>query len=107
MRHALDLAPEESSTRFMLGWILALDGNNPTEAVEILRQATREFPDARLALAVVLVRQGAVDQAAAELQAYLKTSNPLKKRAVQCWLAKITQQPDAGACLASEVLTRQ
>lgn len=93
-RHALDLAPEKSSVRFMLGRILALDGNNPTEAMEILRQATQEFPEARLALAVVLIRQGAVDQAAVELQAYLKTPDPLKKRAVQFWLTKITRQPD-------------
>jgi tetratricopeptide (TPR) repeat protein len=100
-RHALELAPKESSTRFMLGRILAMDGNNPTEAVEILRQATPEFPEARLSLAGFFIRQGAVDQAAAELQAYLKTPDPLKKQAVQCWLAKVTQKPDGGACPAS------
>ena len=69
--------------------------------MEILRQAIPEFPEARLPLAAVLVRQGAADQAAAELRAHLKTPDPLKKQAVQCWLAKITRQPDDGACLAS------
>jgi tetratricopeptide (TPR) repeat protein len=67
-RHALDLAPERSNARYMLGRILAVEGNKPTEAVEILGQAVEEFPDARLPLAVVLLQQGAADQAAAELQ---------------------------------------
>jgi hypothetical protein len=86
----------------MLGRILALDGNNPTEAVQILRQAIPEFPEARLPLAVVLIRQGAVDQAAAELQAYLKTLDSPKKQDCPVLADKNHPvQPDGGVCLAS------
>jgi tetratricopeptide (TPR) repeat protein len=99
-RRALDLAPERSNARYMLGRILAMENSHPAEAIELLRQATPEFPEARLPLAAVLIRQGALDQAAAELRGYLNEPDPEKKQLAECWLARVTRQPDAAACAA-------
>jgi thioredoxin-like negative regulator of GroEL len=96
------LAPERSNARYMLGRILVMENSHPAEAIELLRQATPEFPEARLPLALVLIRQGALDQAAAELRGYLKEPDVEKKQLGECWLARVTRQPDGGACAAVE-----
>jgi Flp pilus assembly protein TadD len=101
-RRALDLAPERRNARYMLGRILAMENSHPAEAIELLRKAIPEFPEARLPLAAVLIRQGALDQAAAELRTYLQAPDAANKQVVECWLAKVTRQPDGGACAAVE-----
>jgi Flp pilus assembly protein TadD len=101
-RHGLDLDPKRSSVRYILGRILAAEGNRNSEAAEILRNATAEYPEARLPLAQVLLEQGAVDDAAAELRAYLKGPDPAKKQLVACWLAQMTQESGSRACLLAK-----
>src|SRR6266852_4883531 len=80
-RRALDVDPHNSTSRYMLGCILAMD---------MLRQTKNEFPDARLLLAEILLRRGAVDEAENELRDYLKLPGVEKKQKVECWLVRLT-----------------
>jgi Flp pilus assembly protein TadD len=98
VRRALDLSPQRLSARYTLGRILAMEGSNTPEAVEMLSQAATGLPEARLPLAQVLLNRGAVDQAIAELRAYLKDPDPQKKQVVECWLAQIAKEPGNRGC---------
>ncbi len=91
-RRALDLDPHNSTSRYMLGCILATEKRNPLEAMEMLRQTKREFPDSRLLLAEILLRRGAVDEAENELREYLSVPGAEKKQNVERWLARLTQK---------------
>lgn len=97
-RHALDLDPQNSTSRYMLGAILATAKRDPLESMEMLRQTEREFPDARLLLAQILLGQGAAIEAANELREYLKMPGVEKKPRVECWLARLEQTPAITAC---------
>jgi Flp pilus assembly protein TadD, contains TPR repeats len=100
-RRALDLDRNNSTARYMLGCILATEQRNPSEAIETLRQTQDKFPDARLLLAQVLLRQGAVNEAKNELRDYLKVPGVEKKQKVECWLARLEQALAAAGCAQS------
>jgi len=91
-RRALDLRPKHSGARYTLGRILAMEEKNTLEAVELLSDSAGDIPDARLPLAQVLLRRGSLEQAIAELQAYLRNPDPAKKDLVEAWLAQITKE---------------
>jgi tetratricopeptide (TPR) repeat protein len=97
-RHALDLDPQNSTARYMLGCVLATEKRSPSEAIEMLRQTEAEFPDARLLLAQVLLRQGAATEAKTELRNYLKLPGVEKKQKVECWLARLDQTLVTSGC---------
>ena len=97
-RRALDLDPHNSTARYMLGCVLAMEKRNLSEATELLRQTEAEFPDARLLLAQTLIRQGAVSEAKNELHEYLKVPGVEKKQKVECWLARLEQAPATNGC---------
>lgn len=101
-RLALDLDAPNSTARYMLGCILATEKRNPSEAIEMLRQTQGEFPDARLLLAQVLLRQGAVNEAKNELHNYLKVPGVEKKQKVECWLARLEQTLATTGCAQSD-----
>src|SRR5260370_8568644 len=90
-RHALDLDPQSVTPRYMLGCILATEKRNPLEAIEMLRQTKREFPDSRLLLAEILLSRGAINEAENELRDYLAAPGAEKKQNVERWLARLTQ----------------
>jgi tetratricopeptide (TPR) repeat protein len=92
-RQAVQLNPQRTPARYTLGRILAAEGSYSAEAEQLLRQSVADFPDARLALAQVLLNRGAFDQAATELRIYLKSlgSDPAAIQSVQWWLNRITQ----------------
>ena len=89
-RRALSVAPQHPTARYMLGAILATEKRNPEEAMELLRQTKIEFPDARLLLAQILLRRGAVAQAEEELRGYLALADAPKRQNVERWLARLT-----------------
>ena len=97
-RRALALDPRNSTSRYMLGCVLATENRSPLEAMEMLRQTKEEFPDARLLLAQVLIRQGAVGEAENELRDYLKLPGVEKKQRIECWLARLEQTLLPGGC---------
>jgi tetratricopeptide (TPR) repeat protein len=91
-RRALELDPHNATSRYMLGCILAMEKRNPLEAMEMLRETKREFPDSRLLLAEILVRRGAMNEAENELRDYLTVPGAEKKQNVERWLARLTQK---------------
>jgi tetratricopeptide (TPR) repeat protein len=97
-RRALDLDPRNSIAQYMLGCVLATEKRNPSEASELLRQTEVQFPDARLLLAQIMLRQGVVNEAKNELRNYLKVPGAEKKQAVECWLARLEQTSAVAAC---------
>jgi len=90
-RRALDLDPHSATSRYMLGCILATEKRSPLEAMELLRQTKREFPDSRLLLAQILLGRGAINEAENELRDYLAVPGVEKKQKVERWLARLTQ----------------
>jgi tetratricopeptide (TPR) repeat protein len=98
-RRALDLDPQSSTTRYMLGCVLATEKRSSSEAIEMLRQTEGEFPDARLLLAQVLLRQGAANEAKKELRNYLNVPGVEKKQRVECWLARLEQTSATTGCV--------
>ena len=98
-RRALDLDPQNSTARYMLGCVLATEKRSPSEAIEMLRQTEGEFPDARLLLAQVLLRQGAANEAKKELRNYLNVPGVEKKQRVDCWLARLEQTSATTSCV--------
>jgi tetratricopeptide (TPR) repeat protein len=100
-RRALDLDPHNSNAQYMLGCVLATEKRNPSEAMELLRRTEVEFPDARLLLAQILVRQGVLNEAKNELHSYLKVPGVEKKQRVECWLARLEQTLATTGCTQS------
>jgi len=97
-RRALDLDPHNFAAQYMLGCVLATEKRNPSEAMELLRQTEAQFPDARLLLAQILIRQGAVNEAENELHEYLRVPGVEKKQKVECWLARLEQTSATTGC---------
>jgi tetratricopeptide (TPR) repeat protein len=97
-RRAIDLDPHNSTAQYMLGCVLATEKHNPSEAMELLRQTEVEFPDARLLLVQILLRQGAANEAEKELHEYLKVPGVEKKQKVECWLARLEQTSATTVC---------
>jgi len=91
-RRSLDLDPHNPTSRYMLGCILATEKRNPLEAMEMLRQTKREYPDSRLLLAEILLKRGAMNEAENELRDYLSVPGAEKKQNVERWLARLTQK---------------
>lgn len=89
-RRALELDPHNPTVRYMLGAILATEKRNLDEAMQLLRQTEREFPDARLLLAQILERRGAVEEAEQELRDYLAVPDVEKKQNVERWLKRLS-----------------
>jgi tetratricopeptide (TPR) repeat protein len=98
-RRALDVDPHNSTAQYMLGCVLATEKRNPSEAMELLHGTEVEFPDARLLLAQILVRQGVLHEAKNELHSYLKVPGVEKKQKVECWLARLEQTLATSACV--------
>ena len=94
-RRALNVDPQHPTARYMLGAILATEKRNPEEAMELLRQTKREFPDSYLLLAQILLRRGATEEAKNELREYLALPSPEKKQNVERWLARLSQKSAA------------
>jgi Flp pilus assembly protein TadD len=63
--------PLAATGPFILGTSLILQQKFTSEAEESLKRAAKQFPEARIALAVVLANRGKVDSAREELDLYL------------------------------------
>ena len=97
-RQALRLDPTLASARATLGRILIAQNQNTAEAVDLLRQASTELPDARLPLAQVLIRRCSLDEAATELRVYLQNPDPAAKQTAEHWLAQAIALPNRSHC---------
>ena len=93
-RASLEVDPAQTETRYILGCALDAQGRFTTETVEQLRLSGAQIPNARLVLADVLYRKGALQEAAAELRAYLEVPGAPEKQQVQSWLVRLTRKID-------------
>jgi tetratricopeptide (TPR) repeat protein len=93
-RATLEVDPAQAETRYILGYALAAQGRFTAETEEQLRLSGSQIPAARLVLASVLSRRGALQEAAAELRAYLEVPDAPEKEQVQLWLVRLTQKID-------------
>ncbi len=78
-RKAIEKRKLSRRARYLLGMSLAAQHRATVEAAENLREAAVEFPDARLELSRVLMDQGKLAEAMAELKKYLN-SNQLRAK---------------------------
>ena len=99
--HALELDPHNPTVRYMLGAILATERRNLDEAMQLLRQTEREFPDARLLQAQILERRGALEEAKQELRNYLAVPRVEKRQNVEHWLKRLSEGSAVGAARPS------
>lgn len=90
-RRALKLDSNSVLAHLNLGQALAAQEKNTPEAREHLQKAVGQFPEARLPLARVLVRRGAITEAVAELREYLKSGNSRKRELVESWLTRLSE----------------
>lgn len=85
-RESLRLDPANNQAQLILGWTLAREYRYTAEALDCLRHAARAYPVAHLAAADVLVHQGSLAEARAELQAYLASGAKDYLRPAENWL---------------------
>lgn len=90
IRRALEIERNNRRAHLLLGWSLANQHRYTAAALESLQLAAREFPEAHLAAADVLVHQGSFEGARTEVQAYLATGIPDQKPLAESWLRLLT-----------------
>jgi len=96
-RRALDLDPLNTPARYLLGRILALEGQYGTETLDLLGKSKESYPVARLVLASVLLKRKEVPEAVAELRAYLNEPAAPEKEKVACMVERLTT-PGTASC---------
>lgn len=89
-RSALDLRRLDHRAHLLLCWSLVAQHIYTRAALESLRIAEREFPEARLAAADVLMHQGSLDEARAEVELYLAGETLEHKSLAETWLHFLT-----------------
>jgi tetratricopeptide (TPR) repeat protein len=89
-RRALDDNSGNMKARYLLGLSLVSQGIWTDEAIDNLERAADEFPNARVAIAQVRVKQGDIADARDHLKAYLdKGKNLENRKAIESWLARL------------------
>lgn len=91
-RQALVLDPQNSRSRYVLGCALAAENRDTPEAVDMLNTTKSEFPESRLLLAQILLRQGSAKEAQRELQDYLAVPGIETRALVERWLAQLASR---------------
>jgi tetratricopeptide (TPR) repeat protein len=87
-RRAVEIDGASRKHRWVLGLILAHERND-AEALANLKAAREDYPEARLTIAAILLRQGKRAAAATELRAYLRGSAARFRPQAEAWLARI------------------
>jgi tetratricopeptide (TPR) repeat protein len=90
VRKALDVERNNRRGHLLLGWSLAAQHRYSAAALESLEIASRDFPEAHLAAADVLVHRGSLEGARAEVEAYLATGVTEQKALAEAWLRFLT-----------------
>ncbi|HET7209035.1 MAG TPA: tetratricopeptide repeat protein [Terriglobales bacterium] len=97
-RRALDLDPLNSTTRYLLGIMLAAEGRDTPEVVELLRKSPSKFPAAHLVLASIFLKRNATEEAVGELREYLQQPEAPEKEKVACMVERLTQPSGNHTC---------
>ena len=97
-RDAHDLDPTNPSARYLLGRILAVEGHDTPEVLEMLRASRARFPAAHLVLASLLLKQKATGDAVSELCEYLRRPDAPEKDKVACMIERLTEPSHIATC---------
>lgn len=89
-RRGLEIVPADRRANLMLGWSLTAQLRFSKEALQALQSAAREYPEAHLAAADVLIHQGSLVDARQEVQAYLATGSADQRGLAEAWLRLLT-----------------
>ena len=92
-RESLDLDPANARAQLLLGWTLARQYRYTSEALDNLRRAAHVYPEAHLGAADVLAHQeGCVQDARAEVEAYLASGAAEYRKIAEGWLKLLSLQ---------------
>jgi len=89
-REAVGIEPANRRAHLLLGWSIVAQFRYTKEALESLRRAGHDFPEAHLAAADVLVHQGSLAEARASVEAYLDSGSTEQKTVAEAWLRFLT-----------------
>lgn len=105
-RHAVDMEPENSMGRYLLGKALSLQDKDTPEAEKLLRESCVQFPDAHLALAHLLLNRNDKDEAAEQLRQYVHQAETTQKEkdTLNCAIEKLTVAPSESACVLNPAI---
>ena len=98
-REAFELDPTNPSARYLLGRILAVEGHDTPEVLEMLRASRAKFPAAHLVLASLLLKQKATREAISELREYLRRPDAPEKDKVACMIERLTAPSHIATCV--------
>lgn len=101
-RWALQIEPEATTSRYLLGSILVSEGKATEEASSLLRSVQEQYPRARLFLANWFVLRGETQPAAEELRAYLNSPKATDNGVAKEWLERIEKELDAKKALSAQ-----
>jgi Flp pilus assembly protein TadD len=91
-REALRIAPAEAFAHLLLGWSLAAQNRYTDDSLLDLRFAARQYPEAHLAMADVLIHRGLLAEAKREVEAYLASDAIERRPMAEAWLKFLTIQ---------------
>jgi Flp pilus assembly protein TadD len=89
-RKALEIVPADRRANLLLGWSLRAQFSYSKEALSSLQLAAREYPEAHLAAADVLIHDGSLAGARKEIEAYLASGSADQKSLAEAWLRLLT-----------------
>jgi tetratricopeptide (TPR) repeat protein len=98
VRDAYELDPTNPAARYLLSRILAVEGKDTPEVLEMLCASRAEFPAAHLVLASLLLKQKAKGEAIAELREYLRRPDAPEKDKVACMIKRLVEPAHVAPC---------
>jgi len=98
-RRAHEMNPENPAACYLLGRTLVAEGSDSGETLDLLRTSSAKFPVAHLALASLLLKRHATQEAVAELREYLPHSVNKERASVACIIEKLTEHLIGSQCV--------
>jgi hypothetical protein len=97
-RRALEIDPVNDDAKYFLARNLITGGKDTPEAVELLKKSKERFAVARLVLANVYLKRGAINTAVDELRGYIAQPGISDREKVQCMVRKLTEPEGTVSC---------
>jgi tetratricopeptide (TPR) repeat protein len=97
-RRALEIDPVNGDAKYFLGRNLVSKGKDTPEAVELLKKSKEQYPVARLVLANMYLKHGAMKDAVDELRGYIAQPDAPSKEKVECMVRKLTEPEGTVDC---------
>ncbi len=88
-RGAIEIDPNDMKARYILGLSLFAQRRFTPETIGYLKHVEEQFPNARLALAQIAAQTGKVDEARAELTAYISSPGAAQRSQAEQMLSRL------------------